>query len=349
MAMITHVGGSFHHTCNRAWCFTCSLVKETHDGPQGLVSSSPLPFPQFAATCPESEQIHCGTSDRCTRIRYICDGDNDCGDYSDEESAICGAWRNEYCERGSVRCRRMGDTNCVTISRYCELSDPPCEGDLDMRLCQMLREEKLRPLEEIVLPSEESVVRHSSMEEVEALGEEFLEKINATISHPDCPQFYTRVGDRCLSIFSFGKVNWGEARSFCKAIGGDLLTLHDGADKFHELVRHLREHHIVSDFWVGGNLKNETAGWTWIDGAPMEMGTPFWTLRSTSDCEPRTYSLNHNSTRVANEGTCYHYQQAPHTPAEGHCAALNYENFFYLSDELCLELKSPLCLFPRKV
>lgn len=31
----------------------------------------------------------------------------------------------------------MGDTNCVTISRYCEISDPPCEGDLDMRLCQV--------------------------------------------------------------------------------------------------------------------------------------------------------------------------------------------------------------------
>jgi len=44
------------------------------------------------------------------------------------------------------------------------------------------------------------------VEEVEDLGEEFLEKINATISHPDCPQFYTRVGDRCLSIFFFGKV-----------------------------------------------------------------------------------------------------------------------------------------------
>ncbi|ROT82765.1 C type lectin containing domain protein [Penaeus vannamei] len=304
---------------------------------------------QVAATCPESEQIHCRTSDRCTRIRYICDGDNDCGDYSDEESGICSAWRNEYCERGSVRCRRMGDTNCVTISRYCEISDPPCEGDLDMRLCQMLREEKLRPLEEIVLPTEEAAVRRSSVEEAEILGEEFLEKVNVTVRHPDCPQFYTRVGDRCLSVFFFGKVNWGEARSFCKTIGGDLLTLHDGAEKFHELVRHLREHHIESDFWVGGNLRNETAGWTWIDGTPMELGTPFWTLRSSTDCQSRTYSVGVNSTRVANEGACYHYQQAPHTPAEGHCAALNFENFFYMSDEKCLELKSPLCVFPKKV
>lgn len=50
-----------------------------------------------AATCPESEQIHCGTSDSCTRIRYICDGDNDCGDYSDEESGICRVGVESLC------------------------------------------------------------------------------------------------------------------------------------------------------------------------------------------------------------------------------------------------------------
>lgn len=43
------------------------------------------------------------------------------------------------------------------------------------------------------------------------------------------------------------QVNWGEARSFCKTIGGDLLTLHDGAEKFHELVHLLREHRELLD------------------------------------------------------------------------------------------------------
>ncbi|ROT69623.1 C type lectin containing domain protein [Penaeus vannamei] len=304
---------------------------------------------QVAATCPESEQIHCGTSDSCTRIRYICDGDNDCGDYSDEESGICRAWRNEYCERGSVRCRRMGDTNCVTISRYCEISDPPCEGDLDMRLCQMLREEKLRPLEEIVLPTEESAVRRSSVEE----AERFWERNSLKGQHyPAPPRLPSVLHPRRRPVpvrLLLWKGNWGEARSFCKTIGGDLLTLHDGAEKFHELVHLLREHHITTDFWVGGSLRNETEGWSWVDGAHMELGTPYWTIRSTTDCRPRTYSVGVNSTRVANEGACYHYQQAPHTPAEGHCAALNFENYFYMSDEKCLELKSPLCVHPKKI
>lgn len=46
------------------------------------------------------------------------------------------------------------------------------------------------------------------MEEAEILGEEFLEKVNTILHHPDCPQFYTRVGDRCLSVFFFGKVRF---------------------------------------------------------------------------------------------------------------------------------------------
>ncbi|XP_042863975.1 uncharacterized protein LOC122248186 [Penaeus japonicus] len=297
---------------------------------------------QVAATCPESEQIHCATSDRCTRIRYICDGDNDCGDNSDEEDSICRAWRNDHCERGFVRCRRWGNTTCVTVSRFCEVSDPPCGGDLDIRLCQMLREEKLRPLDELVLSSEEvAAVGPSNVEAVEELGEEFLEKINATIKHPDCPQFYTRVGDQCISVFFFGKVNWGEARSFCKTIGGDLLTFHDGFKKFYQIVHLLREQHMISDFWVGGHLRNETVGWTWVDDVPMELGTPFWTLRFNEDCHPHNRDY---PGRAANWGECSRNKQAPHTPAVGHCAALNYENFYYMSDEGCLELKSPLCV-----
>jgi len=296
------------------------------------------------AACPDSDQIECGSNDRCTRIRYICDGDNDCGDRSDEESNLCRAWRNDRCERGQVRCNRFGSYDCIPITRYCETEDPPCEGDLDMRICQMLRDEVLQPLESVILPVDEMIIQQTSVEMMEVLEEEFLAQVDSTLRHPDCPALYTRVGKHCVSIFSIGQVNWGVARSFCKTIGGDLLTLPSDAEEFHTLVHHLHEHHVSSDFWIGGHLRNETLGWTWVDDSPMEMGTPFWAIRNLTECQTRTITVGYNTTREVNEGHCYTHVQAPQSPPVGHCAALTYDNYFYISDELCLEKKSPLCV-----
>jgi len=298
------------------------------------------------ASCPDSEQIECGTSSRCTRIRYICDRDNDCGDGSDEESDLCNAWRNDQCERGQVKCRRFGSNDCMAISRYCELEDPPCEGDLDRRICQMMADEKLQPLHSIVLPTSEGerLVEQSTVEAVEELGEEFLVQVESTLRHPDCPDLYTRVGEHCVSIFFIGHTNWGEARAFCKTIGGDLMTFTDNAEEFHTLVHHLHDHHVTSDFWIGGHLKNETLGWTWVDDRHMAMGTPFWAVRDTEECQVRTITIGHNTTREVNDGACYGHVQAPEHPPVGHCAALTYGNYFYISDELCLSYKSPLCV-----
>ena len=36
---------------------------------------------------------------------------------------------------------------------------------------------------------------------------------------------------------------------------------------------------MTVDFWVGGNLANESDGWRWIDDAAVDMGTPFWAVR----------------------------------------------------------------------
>jgi len=299
------------------------------------------------STCPESSQVHCGSDDRCTRIRYICDGDNDCGDYSDEEEHLCQAWRNSDCERGQVLCHRRGSTDCVTIERFCQTGSPPCEGDLDRRLCQMLENEKLQALNDIVIPSGRGEAGGpdgaSNLDLAVTKGEDFSEISQHTLKSDKCPLLYTRIGEECISLFFFGNATWGGARSFCQSIGGDLYVPETN-ENYHNLVHHMREHHLTSDFWVGGNHYNATVGWRWITDAPIELGTPHWAIRHNTVCTSRDVPIEHrNVTIQANDGMCYHYSQAPAAHPFGDCVAMTYDKFYFLSDEDCLMKKSPLC------
>jgi len=45
------------------------------------------------AACRE-DQFQCANTGRCIPARWICDGDNDCGDMSDEQN--CGPTTREY-------------------------------------------------------------------------------------------------------------------------------------------------------------------------------------------------------------------------------------------------------------
>ncbi|XP_071535103.1 uncharacterized protein [Panulirus ornatus] len=299
------------------------------------------------ASCSESEMIECRTSSYCTRLRYICDGDNDCNDRSDEDNLLCSIWRNNDCSRGSVKCHRFGSSDCVTISRYCEIQDPPCQGDLDMRICEMLKSEKLQHIDTIVLPADIEVTGTPGMndlEQSEALAEEFVHQIDHTYRNAECPQLYTRIGDACISVFFIGNVSWGDAGAFCNSIGGDLITF-DDVIQFTNVVRHLGAHQITSDFWIGGRLLNNSQGWTWNNGKLMEMGAPYWAVRyNIEQCSSRVIQSERNFTRLANDGYCYHYAQSPEESVYGHCAAMTYNNYFYISDEDCLIKKSPLCI-----
>ncbi|XP_047477947.1 uncharacterized protein LOC125031298 isoform X2 [Penaeus chinensis] len=307
------------------------------------------------STCPEADQIHCFTNSRCTRIRYICDGDNDCGDNSDEESELCRHWRNNDCERNNAMCHRNGRSDCITLSHYCKITNPPCNGTVDLRICQMLEDEKLMPLSAVSMPTtptsttEAMPTEATAQVEEEDVVREIDAKLNFTLRHADCPQLFTRVGEQCVSIFFIGNVNWLEARAFCKAIGSDLFTLSKDGKNFATILQHLRLSQVTTDFWIGGRFVNETVGWSWVNDEPMVLGSPYWAVRHSESCQTRTFtSPILNQTLQANNGECYNYVQAPRQPPTATCAALTFSQYFYVSDEPCLTKKSPLCVLPSQ-
>ncbi|ROT69625.1 C type lectin containing domain protein [Penaeus vannamei] len=299
------------------------------------------PCPRSPGRGGVSHQLECAESRQCVYGNYICDGGNDCPDGSDEAEDLCQAWSHgdSMCGKGYIACTNFGSLSCYDVLSYCSQTHPPCESDLDKRICEILISGKLQPLSSF--NTEE--ISQVTFEVVEALHDLFLSQVNVTFGHPDCPVPYTLVGGRCVSIFFPAKVDWGAAKAFCSIVGGDLLTLQHPED-FHALVTHLQKNNMVTDFWLGGFLRNQTEGWTWLDDAPVELGSPFWALRHTEECHKRNITLKGNITLHVNEGECYYYTQAPQNPPVGHCLALTYGNYFYMSDELCLEKRSPLCV-----
>ncbi|XP_042861535.1 uncharacterized protein LOC122246838 [Penaeus japonicus] len=295
----------------------------------------------LAIECSE-EEVTCENFQRCLPYRYICDLDNDCSDGSDENLELCMAWKNTDCSAGSAMCTTNGRSECVPIETYCYRTQPACNGNLDRRICTILEEKKLQPLSSIRLGSnnEPGDVYNRSV----SLGDELLRNLNNTLSHPDCPRFYTRVGGQCLSFFYVGSSSWGEARAFCREIGGDLLSI-QSVNHYFDLVNHLVENQITSDFWLGGRYELDDLSWMWLDGTRMPRGTPFWSLRRYDHCDTRNVTVAGTSqVREANNGECYHYTQAPEDPPRGFCAAITYGKHFYMSDEDCMANLSPLCV-----
>ncbi|KAL4001160.1 hepatocyte growth factor activator [Sarotherodon galilaeus] len=57
---------------------------------------------------------------------------------------------------------------------------------------------------------------------------------------------------------------WSEARDFCRAIGGDLISLHS-----HQEWRQLNVYYSEK-FWIGLSLQGTNGGFVWSDGSPFD-------------------------------------------------------------------------------
>ncbi|XP_069013849.1 macrophage mannose receptor 1-like [Embiotoca jacksoni] len=85
-----------------------------------------------------------------------------------------------------------------------------------------------------------------------------------TLPPPKCANDWTQVGERnqCFKLFErfFGRKTWYEARDYCRAIGGDLLSIHSVAEK-HLLPESL------DNVWIGLSAPDPDAGYVWSDGS----------------------------------------------------------------------------------
>ncbi|XP_034038309.1 macrophage mannose receptor 1-like [Thalassophryne amazonica] len=125
-----------------------------------------------------------------------------------------------------------------------------------------------------------------------------------TLTPPNCFEGWTRVGKRsdCYKLFSLtdpgnGKT-WYEARDFCRAIGGDLLSIHSAADQ---------DIRGYSSAWIGLSAPDPVTAYVWSDGSPLnfqhwEEGEPNNKNNAESCAEFAIY--RHNSEGSWNDVHC---------------------------------------------
>ncbi|TKS79617.1 Macrophage mannose receptor 1 [Collichthys lucidus] len=124
-----------------------------------------------------------------------------------------------------------------------------------------------------------------------------------TQSPPQCPEGWIKVGTRnlCSKFFTGPRANektWFEARDYCRAIGGDLLSIHNSADLF--VGRYGKA-------WIGLRAPDPTTGYVWSDGSPFN-------FQNWQEGEPN----NHN-----NDESCVEFRLSSGSWNDVNCESYN--------------------------
>uniref|UniRef100_A0A3P9CY12 Mannose receptor, C type 1b n=1 Tax=Maylandia zebra TaxID=106582 RepID=A0A3P9CY12_9CICH len=95
-----------------------------------------------------------------------------------------------------------------------------------------------------------------------------------TTATPNCTDGWIKMQSRGICYKASEKrKTWYEARDYCRAIGGDLVSIHSSADL---LPRQFSWH---NQYWIGLSAPDPDTGYVWSDGSPVN-------FQEWSDGEP---------------------------------------------------------------
>lgn len=123
---------------------------------------------------------------------------------------------------------------------------------------------------------------------------------------PTCPRGWTSLinSNYCFKVYSMSallKRTWFEAREFCKAVGGELLSLKSGQTSNLPFY--------IDPSWIGLSAQDPNAGFTWSDGTPLSIED--WDFGEPNNYNDNEYCVEAHSNIVGkmrwNDRNCESY------------------------------------------
>ncbi|KFQ29409.1 Macrophage mannose receptor 1, partial [Merops nubicus] len=86
---------------------------------------------------------------------------------------------------------------------------------------------------------------------------------------PSCPEGWKSIShsSACFKVGREKMQTWFGARDFCRAIGGDLASIHSEEEQ--NLIADLRRDYLHVSYWMGLSALDSDGGFVWSDGSPV--------------------------------------------------------------------------------